>query len=411
MTIGSFNERWSSDCRGALRFGVVLGIVACVGCGSDASSGHSNGGEAAAGASGASDDNPSGGKSNSTSGDDASTAEETCPHVVDVSDNSEVEPHDAEVVATDGKALFILVGNGQLLEPTTEHVIYELDGNTFKEVARVPYTPSDEYVTESTLAVTADAILTDSAEGDVFSIMRIPRDGGEAEAIAQYQPASGFSEPPFLSDGEYLYFPLAGEEEDLIYRIPVTGGDPEALDSTSYFVTLWGEATASDSHVYQLDGGITSSASLTTIDASTLPVSWQYASYNLGTCTTAPSKLIRVDGHLYTGCGSEADGASNGMGNVYRLDTLETSGDEVVEGTLVFATEHWDYEDFVVYGDYLYYEFPDYDDEGGEGIYRVPLAGGEPKLVLPTDSLVQMLVVGSSLYVTSYGCGVQRLAL
>ena len=411
MKTGSLNGRWLIDGRGALTFAVALGIVACVGCGSDASSGKSNGSEAAAGASGASDDDPTGGKSNGTSGDDTSTTEDKCPHVVDTSGNAEVEPDDAEVVATDGKGLFILAKDGELLEPTTEHIVYELVGDAFEEVARVPYTPSDEYMTESTLAVTADAILTDSAEGDVFSIMRIPRDGGEAEAIARYQPAGGFSEPPFLSDGEYLYFPLAGEEEDLIYRVPVAGGDPEALDSTSYFVTIWGEATASDGHVYQLDGGITSSASLTTIDVSSLPVSSLYANYNLGTCTTAPSKLIMVDGHLYTGCGSEANGYSNGMGNVYRLDALETSGDDVVEAELIFATERWDYEDFVVHGDYLYYEFPDYDDEGGEGIYRVPLAGGEPELVLPTDSLKQLVVVGSSLYVTSYGCGLQRVAL
>jgi hypothetical protein len=411
MTIGSLNERWSSGCRGALRLLVALGVVACVGCGSDTSSGKSNGNEAAAGATGASDTNTSGSDSNSTSGDNTSTIDEECPHVVDTSGNPDVEPDDADLVATDGEGLFILVEDGGLLTASTEHVIYELVDNAFQEVARIPYTPSDEYFTEPSLAVTADAILTDSAEGDVFSILRIPRDGGEAETIAQYQPADGFAEPPFLSDGESLYFPLAGEEDDVVYRIPVAGGDPEALDSTSYFVTLFGVTLASDSHVYQLKGGVSSSASLTTIDASSLPASSLYAKYNLGTCTTAPSKLILVDGHLYTGCGSEGAGFSNGTGNVFRLDTLETSGDEVVEAELIFATERWDYESFVVYGDDLYYEFPDYEDEGGEGIYRVPLAGGEPELVLPTDSARQMLVIGSSLYVTSSGCGLQKLAL
>ena len=392
------NEGRQSLRFGIMSLGVLLGAIACAGCGSDSSSDDS-GGNASGG-------NGSGGNG---SGGRGSSAGDECPNVVDTSGGPEIDFYDAEAVATDGESLFVLMDDGGLLEPVTEHIIYELVGNAFEEVARVPYSRDTLNYAKSVLVVTSEALLTDSVEGDVFSIVRIPRDGGDAEALAQFQLSDGFAEPAFLSDGEYVYFPLAGEEEDWVYRIPATGGEPERLDDTSYFMGVYGVASASDSHVYQLDGGINPSMNLVTIDTSAVPADVLWADYELGTCTTAPGQIVEADGQLYAGCGSEADGYNNRMGNVFRLDSLET--DSEIDATPIYATESLNYETFVVSGDDIYFEFSDPDEEGGEGIYRVPRTGGESELVLPTSSALEMLVIGSNLYVTSIGCDLQQLPL
>ena len=407
MRIRSKDDRWFTGCRGAGWFGAALGVVACVGCGSDSGNADTNG---TGGMSGVSDDGntSTGGSSDASGGDSTGAVEDECPHVVDTLGNPDIEPDDADVVATDGEGLFLLIEDDGLVESTTDHIIYELVGNAFEEVARVPYNLTEDHYSESGLAVTSDAIITDSAEGDVFSIASIPRDGGEAATLVEIQAVVGAeTEPPFLSDADYLYFALAGEDSTDTYRIPYAGGDPELASSLSFFAGIFGRHGVSDSQLYYITGGIGAAFKLWTADLSTVPADAVLVNYILGTCETAPGKIILVDGHLYTACGSEG----NTIGNVFRLDTLQTTGDEEVEGTLIYATDDLDYDTFIVRGDYLYYSFPDFDDEGGEGVYRVPLAGGEPELILPTNDLEQMLVIGSTLNVISGGCGLQRLPL